>query len=86
MAHELNASEQNNTWTLQPLPARKTTIGYQWLFRTKFLTDGSLDNYKSRLVARGSTQTLGLDYFETFVPVANMSTVRILIALAALKN
>lgn len=83
MAQELNAPEQNKTWTLQPLPKGKKAVGCIWLFKVKYQADGSLDKYKARLVAQGHTQTQGLDYFETFAPEAKMTTVRIVTALAA---
>lgn len=83
MENELNALEQNNTWTLQSLLDGKTTVGCMWLFKLKYLANGLLEKYKARLVALENTQTHGLDYFETFTTMAKMTSVRILIAIVS---
>ena len=83
---ELAALEANHTWKLQPLPPGKHVVGCKWLYKVKYHANGDIDRYKARLVAKGFTQTEGLDYFETYAPVAKMSTLRILLALAAKLN
>lgn len=83
MAAELQALEQNNTWTLTSLPPGKRAIGSRWVYKIKHKSDGSVERYKARLVAKGYTQTEGLDYYETFAPVAKLVTVRCLLTVAA---
>jgi len=74
---ELDSHLRNHTWDLVVRKHQKT-IGCRWIFKIK--SDG---RYKSRLVAQGYTQEHGIDYFETFAPVARLSTIRIMLALAA---
>ena len=86
MKAELQTMEANNTWTLIPLPPDKQTIGCQWVQKVKYHPDGSADRYKARLVAKGYTQQAGLDFIETFSPIAKLPTIRVLLTLAAVKQ
>lgn len=86
MATEIKAVEDNNTWTSTKLPPGKTSIGCKWVYKVKFRADSTVEKYKACLVVKGYIQTEGLNYNETFSPVANMVTIRSLLAIGAIKQ
>nr|GEW17341.1 hypothetical protein [Tanacetum cinerariifolium] len=80
---EMQSMKNNEVWVLVDLPPNGKTVGSKWLFKKKTNMDGNIHTYKARFVAKGYTQTLGIDYEETFSPVADIRAIRILIAIAA---
>uniref|UniRef100_A0A2N9F1J7 Reverse transcriptase Ty1/copia-type domain-containing protein n=1 Tax=Fagus sylvatica TaxID=28930 RepID=A0A2N9F1J7_FAGSY len=83
MQAEMNALQANQTWELVPLPAGEKTVGCKWVFTVKYMADSFVDRYKARLVAKGFTQVPGKDFGATFAPVAKLTSVRLLVSLAA---
>lgn len=79
---ELYSLRKNQTWTLTKLPEGRTPITNKWVFKIKRGINAKPDRYKARLVARGFSQRYGLDYSETYSPVAKLDTLRAVLALA----
>ncbi|RDY05092.1 hypothetical protein CR513_11104, partial [Mucuna pruriens] len=76
MKEEMKALEKNSTWEIVDRPKDKKVVDYRWIYTVKCKSDGTLERYKERLVAKGYTQTYGIDYEETFSPVVKMNTVK----------
>lgn len=83
---EIDSIMYNNTWDLVDLPPGCKALGCKWILKRKMKVDGTIDKYKARLVIQGFRQKEGIDFFDTYAPVARISTIRLLIALAAIHN
>ncbi|KAK2992688.1 hypothetical protein RJ640_029945 [Escallonia rubra] len=79
MREEINAIVKNKTWSLVPPYSSQNINGCKWVFHIKHKTDGTLDKYKVRLVAKGFHQRPGIDFTETFSPIVKPTTIRLLL-------
>ena len=86
MKEELDAVHKIGTWDLVDLPSGKSAIGCKWVYKIKTRSDGTVDRYKDRLIARGFTQEHEIDYEETFAHVARLSSVITLIAVSTARK
>ena len=83
MIEEYESIMKNDVWEIVPRPNGKSVVTSKWIFKIKHATDGSIDKYKLRFVATGFSQKEGVDYEETFAPVARYTSIRSIIALAS---
>ncbi|KAH9671187.1 Integrase catalytic domain-containing protein [Citrus sinensis] len=86
MQEELNQFERNNVWELVPNPEHQSIICTKWVFRNKMDESGVVVRNKAKLVAQGYNQEEGIDFDETFAPVARLESIRMLLAYACHKN
>ena len=81
MHKEFQSLIKNGTWRKENLPPDRNAIKGKWVFKVKPNTDGTVERFKARLVCKGFTQRYGVDYLETFAPVAKFTSVRMLLSL-----
>ncbi|CAI7751833.1 unnamed protein product, partial [Closterium sp. NIES-53] len=88
MDKELKALKEHNTWKVVPIGVarNKTILTGKWVFRVKTKADGTIDKFKARWVVRGFDQEHGRDFTKTFAPVSRHTSLRILLAIAAMKK
>jgi hypothetical protein len=86
MQEEYNSLVVNNIWSLVPLPKSRKPISCKWVFKIKHGVHGEVERYKARLVARGFTQTFGVDYNKTFAPIAKFVSIHCVLALATIED
>jgi len=82
MAEEFAALERQGTWSLVPPSPSQNVVGCKWVFKIKLNSDGSINRYKAKLVAKGFHQQYGVDFEETFSLVVKPPIVRIILSLA----
>jgi hypothetical protein len=82
MQEELNNFKKNEVWSLVPR-LKQNVVGTKWVFRNKQDEHGMVTRNKARLVVKGFAQVTGLDFEETFAPVAMLESIRILFAYGA---
>ena len=75
MVDEMTTLHDNDTGEMIPLLSGKSVVGCRWVSIVKYLSDGTVERYKACLVAKGYTQTYGIDYAETFSPMAKIGYV-----------
>jgi hypothetical protein len=82
MEEELNQFQRNDVWDLVPKPKDKNIIGTKWVYRNKLNEQGEVTRNKARLVAQGYSQQEGIDFTETYAPVARLEAIRLLLSYA----
>jgi hypothetical protein len=83
MNEEYHSLMENDTWDLVPLPKGRKLVRCKWVYRTKYASDGSVERHKAQLVSKGFSQVEGIDYNETFSPIAKMNSIHLVLALVA---
>ena len=86
MKSEMKALEDHNTWSLVDMPPSKRAVGCKWVFRIKRDPSGKIVKFKARLVAKGFTQRPGIDFNETFAPVARKESINAVLAIVAAED
>eukprot|EP00253_Pinus_taeda_P033257 PITA_33257 len=86
MNEELEQIENNNTWELVPRPHDKNIIGTKWIFKNKLNENGEVIRNRARLVCKGYAQQEGIDFEETFAPVARLEAIRMFLSLSSFQK
>lgn len=80
MQDELRVLEENSTWHIILLPKRKKPISCKCVYKTKYNLNGTIERHKAQLVTKGYIQREGIDFLETFFPMAKATTIKLLLA------
>ena len=83
MVEEYNSIMVNDVWEVGPRPQDRSVVGSRWIYKIKYAVDGNIEKYKYRFVAKGYAQKEGIDYEETFTPIARYTSIRTVISLVA---
>jgi hypothetical protein len=86
MTEEYSSLMKNHTWDLVPLPKGQNIVHCKWVYRTKYVANGSVDKHKACLVAKGFSQVEGIDYFEIVSPITKMNYICLVLSLVAPKS
>jgi hypothetical protein len=82
MQEEYDSIMWNNVWEVVPRPEGKSVVTSRWLYKIKYVADGSIEKHKARFVAIGFSQVEAIDYDETFAPVARYTFIKSIMAIA----
>ena len=83
MVEEYSSIMKNDVWEIVPRPQDRLVVGSRWIYKIKYAADGSIEKFKARFVAKGYAQNEGINYEETFAPIARYTSIRSVISLAA---
>jgi hypothetical protein len=83
MQEEHDSIMRNDVWEVVPRPKGKSVVTSRWLYKIKYAADGSIEKHKARFVVKGFSQVEGIDYDETFAPVARYTSIRSIIVIVA---
>ena len=83
MMEEYQSIMKNDVWDIVPRPKGKSVVTSKWIYKIKHAVDGSIKKYKARFMARGFSRKEGVDYEETFAPVARYASIKAVISIAS---
>ena len=86
MVDEMDALHSSGTWELVSLPLGKSTVGCRWVYIVKVGPDGKVDRFKTHLVAKGYTQIFGLNYCDTFSPMAKIASIHLFLSIFVMNH
>ena len=86
MEEQIQALEQNQAWIIEDLLPKKKLINYKWVYKVKYKADGTIEQFKARLVVRGYQQLQEFAFKKTFASIARMTSVWIFLSVKVAKG